>query len=122
MTPVFPIIQPLDDEFELFDILLGPVKRHVANSDALFSGMYEILTIPHYRNDWNPQRIEETHELLEALGVPTRTICHDRQLAVAPIDFCDEQEVGDAVRRSVNIDSRRQYRYQYAGRVARYFA
>ena len=84
--------------------------------------MYEILTVPHYRNYRNSQRIEETHELLEALGVPARTICHDRKLAVAPIDFCDEQQVGDAMRCGMNIDCRRQYRYQYACRIARYFA
>ena len=86
-----PIVEPAGEKFKLLQIFFDLVWRQFANADTDFGGMHEILAITQNCDDRNTQRVQEAHEFLETLGIPSRAIRDDCELAVTAIDFGNEQ-------------------------------
>ena len=49
------------------------------NTDAVFGGIDEVLAVAQYRDDRDTERVQEAHELCEALRVLARAIGDHRE-------------------------------------------
>jgi len=103
VAPALPAIQPFHNLLDFFQVLAHLVWWQFADADAILGCEDEILAVTQYRNDRYAQRIEKMHQFVETLGVFPGAVCDDRKLAIAAIDFCDQEQIRNATRGRMNI-------------------
>jgi len=97
------LIEPIDNPVNLLDFLSYTVVWHFVNAQPKICGVHEILGITQYRDCRRLERVQNTFEHCQALGVFSRAVCHNGDRAV---EFGEEQEFGNEPGCRIDIECR----------------
>jgi hypothetical protein len=56
-----PAVQPTGDSIQLLQIGTDAARLHFVQTDTLFGGMHEILTVAKHGDDRDSERVEKPH-------------------------------------------------------------